>query len=64
MLDKFLAALSLSCLIAFMLFVVYYIAEPNLTIITLVVLVMATYDFYRLNTTDKPKAPDRTEPDR
>ena len=56
MLDKFLAALSLCSLTGFMLFVVYYIAEPDLTIITLVVLVMAAYDFYRLNTTDKPKA--------
>jgi hypothetical protein len=64
MLDKFLAALSLGCLISYMLFVVYYSAEPDLTIVTLEVLVMATYDFYRLNTTDKPKAPNRTEPDR
>jgi len=63
MLDKFLAVLSLCCLIGFMMFVVYYIAEPDLTIVTVVVLVMAAYDFYRLNTTDKPKAPNRTEAD-
>jgi hypothetical protein len=61
MLDKFLAALSLCCLIGFMMFVVYYIAEPDLTLITVVVLVMAAYDFYRLNTTDKPKAPSQTK---
>lgn len=58
MLDKFLAALSLGCLIGFMMFVVIYIAVPDLTIITLVVLVMASYDFYRLNTTDRPKRTD------
>ncbi len=55
MLDKFLAFLSLGCLIGFMMFVVVYIAVPDLTIITVVVLVMAGYDFYRLNTTDRPK---------
>lgn len=63
MLDKFLAAFSLCCLIGFMLFVVFYIAVLDLTIITVVVLVMATYDFYRLNTIDKPQA-KQTGPDR
>jgi hypothetical protein len=63
MLDKFLAALSLCSLIGFMMFVVIYIALPDLAIITVVVLVMATYDFYRLNTTDKPKS-KQSEADR
>jgi hypothetical protein len=54
-LDKVLAVLSLGCLIGFMSFVVYYVAEPNLTIITVLVLCMAAYDFYRLTTVDKPK---------
>ena len=58
MLDKFLAILSLGCLIGFMMFVVVYIAVPDLAIITLVVLVMASYDFYRLNTTVRPKRSD------
>jgi hypothetical protein len=63
MLDKVLATLSLGCLIGFMAFVVYYIAEPDLTIVTVVVLAMAIYDFYRLNTTDKPKT-SQAEADR
>jgi hypothetical protein len=37
--------------------VIYYIAKPDLTIVTAVVLLMAAYDFYRLNTTDKPRPP-------
>jgi hypothetical protein len=56
-LDKVLSVFSLGCLIAFMAIVVYYIAEPDLTIVTVVVLLMAAYDFYRLNTSDKPRPP-------
>lgn len=57
MLDKVLAVFSLVCLVAFMGIVVYYIAEPDLTIVTVVILLMAAYDFFRLNTTDKPRPP-------
>jgi hypothetical protein len=57
MLDKLLAAFSLGCLMAFMAIVIYYIAEPDLTIVTVAVLLMAAYDFFRLNTTDKPGPP-------
>jgi hypothetical protein len=56
-LDKVLAVLSLGGLIAFMAIVIYYIAEPDLTIVSVVVLSMAAYDFYRLNTADRPKPP-------
>ena len=64
MLDKVLAVFSLGCLVAFMAIVVYYIAEPDLTIVTVVVLLMAAYDFYRLNTIDKPRPPRATDPAR
>ena len=57
MLDKVLAVVSLGCLIAFMAIVIYYIAEPDLAIVTVVVLLMAAYDFFRLNTSDKPTPP-------
>jgi hypothetical protein len=55
MLDKVLAAISIASLIGFMSIFVYYVAEVDLTIITVVVLVMAVVDFYLL-TTEKPKA--------
>jgi hypothetical protein len=60
MLDKVLAVVSLGCLIAFMAIVIYYIAEPDLAIVTVVVLLMAAYDFFRLNTSDKPTPPRGT----
>ena len=55
MLDKLLALLSIAGLIAFMGIVVYFVAEPDLAIITAVVLVMAVVDFFLLTRT-KPKA--------
>ena len=61
MLDKVLAVFSLGCLVAFMAIVIYHIAEPDLTIVTVVVLLMVAYDFYRLNTTDKPRPPRGTD---
>lgn len=45
MLDKFLAAVSILALIGFMSIVVVWVNEPDLWIITLVVLAMAVYDF-------------------
>jgi len=47
MLDKFLGVFSLALLIGFMGIVVWYIGRPNLTIIVILVLVMAVYDFWR-----------------
>jgi len=64
MLDKVLAVLSLACLYGFMGLVISYIAEPDLIIITVAVLAMAGYDFYRLNTTDKPKTTNRADAER
>lgn len=55
MLDKALAAISIASLIGFMSILIYYVAEIDLTIITVVVLVMAVVDFYLL-TTAKPKS--------
>jgi hypothetical protein len=54
MLDRLLALCSIVGLIAFMGIVVAYVAEPDLAIITAVVLVMAVIDFFLL--TRKPKA--------
>jgi hypothetical protein len=55
--DAILAVLSLGCLIAFMAILVSFVARPDLIVVTVVVLLMAAYDFYRLLTTDKPKRP-------
>jgi len=63
-LDKVLAVLSLCGLVTFMGIVVYYIAEPDLLIVTVAVLLMAAYDFFRLNTTDKPKPPPEPDTER
>lgn len=48
MLDRFLAAISIAFLIAFMGVLVVYIGETALTVITVVVLLMAIADFYLL----------------
>lgn len=47
MLDWVLGILSLALLIAFMGVVVWFIGIPDLTIIVVLVLVMAVYDFWR-----------------
>jgi len=49
MLDKVFAVISLAGLVAFVAILVTYVAEIDLTIITVVVLVMAAIDFYLLN---------------
>lgn len=46
MLDKILATISLLALISFMGIVVVYVKELDLTIVIVVVLIMATYDFW------------------
>lgn len=46
--DRLLAVLSLASLVAFVSVLIWYIAEPDLTIITIAVLIMAAIDFYLL----------------
>ncbi|MCG8354258.1 MAG: hypothetical protein MI920_01680 [Kiloniellales bacterium] len=46
MADKILAIFSLGGLVAFMGVVVWFINEPDLWIVTLLVLAMAAYDFW------------------
>jgi hypothetical protein len=53
MLDKALAAISIACLIAFVSVLIRYIGELDLTIITLVVVLMAAVDFFFLTTRSK-----------
>lgn len=47
-LDRILAALSIAALIAFMSVLITYVRELDLTIITIIVLLMAVFDFYLL----------------
>jgi len=47
MLDKIFAVLSLSALILFLSVVVRFVAEPALWVVILIVVSMATYDFWR-----------------
>lgn len=53
MLDKGLAAISIACLMAFVAVLIVYIDEIDLTIITLVVVIMAAVDFFFLTTRSK-----------
>ncbi len=46
MLDKVLAIVAILTLFAFVSVVVWYVPEPDLTIIIVIVLVMAVFDFY------------------
>ena len=46
--DRFLAALSLASLAAFAGVLIWYIAEIDLVLITVGVLILAAIDFYRL----------------
>ncbi|MCW8835117.1 MAG: hypothetical protein OQJ99_01965 [Rhodospirillales bacterium] len=62
MTDKILAIISMGMLITFMGIVVWYIREPDLTIITVVVLGMGSYDFWRtIRTNEKKKAEEWTQ---
>lgn len=47
MLDKILATISLAMLIAFMGTVIGFVKEINLTVVVVIVLAMAVYDFWR-----------------
>ena len=48
MFDRFLAAISLASLVAFVSVLIWYIAELDLAIITIAVLILAAIDFYLL----------------
>lgn len=54
MLDKFLALISILCFAGFVGILIYYVTEPDLTIICLLVVAMALFDFFLL-TRSKPK---------
>jgi hypothetical protein len=58
MLDKALAVIAIASLIAFMGVLITYIREIDLTVVSIVVLIMAAYDFYLLNTAP-PQSGDR-----
>lgn len=47
MIDKALAAISVACLIGFLGIIVWFVPDIDLIIITIGVLAMALYDFYR-----------------
>jgi len=49
MLDKALAAISIASLVAFVSVLIVYIGEVDLVVVSVVVLVMAAYDFVLLN---------------
>lgn len=55
MLDKLLALISIACFVGFVGILIYYVTEPDLTIICLGVVAMALFDFFLL-TRGKPKA--------
>lgn len=58
MLDKVLATIALASLIVFIGVLITYIDEIDLTIVSVVVLIMAAYDFFLLNRS-QPKPVDR-----
>ena len=45
MVDKLLAAIAMATLVAFVMIVAVYVNEPELWIVTILVLAMAIYDF-------------------
>lgn len=54
MFDKFLALISILCFAGFVGILIYYVTEPDLTIICVGVVLMAFFDFFLLTRT-KPK---------
>lgn len=58
MLDKLLALISIACFTGFVGILIYYVTEPDLTIICVSVVAMAIFDFFLL-TREKPG----TDPD-
>lgn len=47
MLDRVLAILSIALLIGFVAVVLWYVGQTNLTVVVVLVLAMAVYDFWR-----------------
>jgi hypothetical protein len=64
MLDKVLATIAIACLIGFVSVLITYIRELDLTIVSVVVLIMASYDFFLLNTEGSGQRTDEQEPPR
>jgi hypothetical protein len=64
MLDKVLATIAIACLIGFESVLITYIRELALTIVSVLVLIMATYDFYHLNTERSGQKTDDQAPPR
>lgn len=58
MLDKVLATIAIASLIGFVSVLITYIDELDLTVVSVVVLLMAAYDFFLLNRS-QPKPEDR-----
>jgi hypothetical protein len=58
MLDKALAAISIACLVAFVSVLIVYIGEVDLVVVSVVVLLMAAYDFFLLNRS-QPQSDER-----
>ena len=54
--ERLIAVIALACLVGFMAIVLGFVTEPDLIVITIIVLVMAGYDFY-LQLFRKPKDP-------
>ena len=44
--ERLIAVLALACLLGFMAIVLGFVTEPDLIVITIIVLLMAGYDFY------------------
>lgn len=59
--DRILAVVSLASLAAFVGVLIWYIAEIDLTVITIAVLVMAAVDFYLLTFRAPPKDEQPTD---
>ena len=47
MIDRILALVSFLSLVFFLAILVYYIREPDLTVVVVIGIVMAAYDFWR-----------------
>jgi hypothetical protein len=60
MLDKALAAISIASLVAFVSVLIVYIGEVDLVVVSVVVLVMAAYDFVLLNRS-QPHSDERAD---
>ena len=59
MLDKLLALISIICFASFVGILVFYVREPDLTIICVAVVAMALFDFFLLT---KKKPTDGSKP--